>query len=196
MIARSLGALLLLLLLLGSCALNVAFGGAIRLPNNYALASDYSGSYYMIDSYDGVATENSDGGILLAVVGDVVVGNVDGRNAPALSRRYFVFDTGNGWVREGLSEAAYRSALREVGIGEPPQLRRVTGLTRFGLLGRFRQALLTALWVAAAASVPALPVYYVVRWARRRPPSSGLWRFAWALPGLLFVVANLATLVI
>jgi hypothetical protein len=185
-----------LLLGLGGCLRHAAFGYRLELPNGYQLSTIHSGATAVVDDRGWLITNHSEYGILVAVVGPIVVGNLDtAEDAFGVARvpdRYFVVHTRTGFVADELSEAEYRRVLREVHIAEPPKLRRPNLLTRFGAFGRLREAVMIALWLAAIASVPLVPGYYGVRWLRGRRTRSNLARVGWALPPLLFVAANVA----
>jgi hypothetical protein len=192
---RSLGALALLLGL-GGCLRHAAFGYRLELTNGYHLSTIHSGAAAVVDDGGRLITDHSDYGILLAVVGPVIVGNLDTEEdafgVPPVRDRYFVVHTRAGFVRDELSEAAYRSVLRQVDIAEPPRLRRPNLHTRFGPFGRLREAVMIGLWLAAIGSLVLVPIYYGGRRLLGRRTASRPSRLAWALPPLLFIIANVA----
>ena len=202
MLVRFLNALALLLLMLGSVLLYKAVDRGTELTNGYRLWSAFAGNFSIVGPYGGIVADEPDlevptagEGMLVAVVGDIIAGNMSG-GRPPVPNRYFVLDTRNRQLRENLSESDYRRVLRELGVAEPPKLRYPSGLARFGVLAPLREAVLVALWVATVVSLLGLPIYYAVCRLRRRPVPAALAEYAWALPGALFVLATLAMLVI
>ena len=106
-----------------------------RLPNDYALVRVYSGASGIVDPKGVFVVGPSSFGILLAVVDDIVVGNLDTEerafHVPEVPDRFFVINTHIREVRAELSETEYREALAEIGMDPPPALIRPTKLTRF-----------------------------------------------------------------
>jgi hypothetical protein len=186
----------LALFALTGCLRNAAFGYTTPLVDGYSLASDYSGSFAVIDSMNHLVTHSSKYGAVIAVQDEVIAGNMDTEEnaygVPKVPDRYFVIDTRKDSVREELSEADYRIALRDAGVNTLPRLRRPNAFTRFGTLRRVREGILEGLWLAAWSSIPLVIVYYIVRRVQRRPRSEGLLALVWTIPILLFIASDLA----
>jgi len=112
-----------------------------KLPNGYYLMRQYAGSSMIFkktkDGWIDPTTEvgPSQYGILMAVSGDYIVGNLDTEekysNVPEIPDRYFIIDTSTDTVMKEMSFEMYEKKMRELGFEEFPNLIRPNKLTRF-----------------------------------------------------------------
>ncbi len=110
----------------------------IQLPRGYFLARIDSGAFAIVNPQNRVITPLSHNGVALAVVGDMVVGQID--PMPPLSGRaelantFFIVNTATGEAAANLSGENYLAQLRELGIPTPPELVRATRFTTLAAL--------------------------------------------------------------
>lgn len=113
-----------------------------RLPNGYFLTRVWSGSLSIYEDRDenrivDPATEvgPSQYGILMAMTGRYIVGNLDTEEAayqvPEVPDRYFIIDTQNDIITEELSFDEYQRRMHELGFETLPELIRPNKRTRF-----------------------------------------------------------------
>ncbi len=113
-----------------------------RLPNGYFLLRGSSGSSSIFQDRDGDGAHDlasqvgpSEYGILMAVCGRYIVGNLDTEEAafhvPEVPDRYFIIDTRTDSMMLELSFEEYEREMRQLGFEELPELIRPNKLTRF-----------------------------------------------------------------
>jgi hypothetical protein len=113
-----------------------------KLPNGYFLMRQWRGSSLIFQDRDrdhifDPATEvgPSQYGILMAVTGRYIVGNLDTEEAaykvPEVPDRYFIIDTQNDRITKELSFDEYERRMHELGFEELPRLIRPNQRTRF-----------------------------------------------------------------
>jgi len=112
-----------------------------RLPNGYFLMRQWKGSSLIFRDrnrdhiFDGGHVSPSEYGILMAVTGRYIVGNLDTEEAayevPEVPDRYFIIDTEKDIINEELSFEQYQQKMHELGFKELPKLIRPDKRTRF-----------------------------------------------------------------
>lgn len=110
------------------------------LPHNYFIARVYAGAFAIVNPRNRVVTQVSRRAIAVAVVGDIVAGEIDPNdevNRSSNRKRFFVINTRTDqcWVQ--LSSREYAETLQRQGVASPPALVRVS---RFSKLFTLRTA--------------------------------------------------------
>jgi hypothetical protein len=114
-----------------------------ELPNRYFLLREHAGSSLIFQDRDGdhcwdPVTQGvgpSEYGILMAVVGRYIIGNLDTEEkawgVPEVPDRYFIIDIQSDTIAKELSFQEYEKRMRELGFKDLPELIRPNKLTRF-----------------------------------------------------------------
>jgi hypothetical protein len=92
----------------------------VPLPNGYFVGRVYSGAFAVVRPDNRVVTRVTEVSIMVAVVGDIVLGE----NDPQIThpRRYFVLNTKTREAWIDLTYPEYRAKLRELEIPDAPEL--------------------------------------------------------------------------
>lgn len=121
-------------LLLITCAnLGCSDDYTVPLPNGYVVARVYSGGFGIVNPQNHGVTPLSTSEIAVAVVGDIVAGEVDPSNyrTRTESTGYFVINTRTDEIQTNLSWNQFRGVLQANGVGTPPPLSRVNRFSKF-----------------------------------------------------------------
>ena len=105
----------------------------IALPNGYKLARTSSGVFVVVNQSNRVVTPESNNGLRAAVVGDLVVGEIDYAE-PRNAARFFIVNTRTNASWSNLTAEEYGRQLRTLGIHHIPVLHAVTRFTTTKLL--------------------------------------------------------------
>jgi hypothetical protein len=107
----------------------------LPLPHGCLLARVHSGASVICDSGGRILVGPSSYGILVAVIGNLVVGNLDTEESayhvPLVPDRYFIVDTKTLATKSELSRADYLKELEIRHITSEPRLIRPNKLTKF-----------------------------------------------------------------
>lgn len=107
----------------------------VNLPGGYSLSSIYGGAVEILDSNKNVVIFPNIETYKVYKDKQLITGYVSNADLPPTDSAnsipgYFILNTKNGTIRQGLSEKVWLDSLRGYGITEKPRLHEPTGFDR------------------------------------------------------------------